>query len=46
MPGCDAAVCARFATQTGGGGVGTGPWWLALLACGSAYWLSPLNLLL
>ena len=22
----------------GGGGVGTRPWWLALLACGSAYW--------
>ena len=24
--------------QTEGGGVGTRPWWLALLACGSAYW--------
>ena len=22
----------------GGGGVGTRPWWLALLACGGAYW--------
>ena len=21
-----------------GGGVGTRPWWLALLACGGAYW--------
>ena len=26
----------------GGGGVGTRPWWLALLACGGAYW--PLTL--
>ena len=24
--------------RAGGGGVGTRPWWLALLACGSAYW--------
>ena len=24
-------------TQSGGG-VGTRPWWLALLACGGAYW--------
>ena len=23
---------------SGGGGVGTRPWWLALLACGGAYW--------
>ena len=22
----------------GGGGVGTRPWWFALLACGGAYW--------
>ena len=22
----------------GGGGVGTRPWWLVLLACGGAYW--------
>ena len=22
----------------GGGGFGTRPWWLALLACGGAYW--------
>ena len=26
------------------GGFGTRPWWLALLACGGAYGLSPLNL--
>ena len=25
----------------GGGGVGTRPWWLALLACGGAYWPLP-----
>ena len=24
--------------RRGGGGVGTRPWWLALLACGGAYW--------
>ena len=24
--------------REGGGGVGTRPWWLALLACGGAYW--------
>ena len=29
----DKAVLAQ-----GGGGVGTRPWWLALLACGSTYW--------
>ena len=29
----------------GRGEVGTRPWWLALLACGGAYW-PPLNLLL
>ena len=28
-------ACAK---GIGGGGVGTRPWWLALLACGSAYW--------
>ena len=25
-------------TERVGGGVGTRPWWLALLACGGAYW--------
>ena len=25
-------------TRGGGGGGGTRPWWLALLACGGAYW--------
>ena len=29
-----------------GGGLAQGPWWLALLACGGAIGLSPLNLLL
>ena len=24
--------------QAGGGGIGTRPWWLALLGCGGAYW--------
>ena len=33
--------CVR-STLLGGGGVGTRPWWLALLACGGAYW--PLTL--
>ena len=32
----------RYAERTeptgGGGGIGTRPWWLALLARGSAYW--------
>ena len=27
----------------GGGGLGTRPWWLALLACGGAYWLLALE---
>ena len=27
-----------FLLPWGGGGVGTRPWWLALLACGGAYW--------
>ena len=27
-----------FCSTRGGGGVGTRPWWLALLACGGAYW--------
>ena len=31
---CQAGLTARGA---GGGGVGTRPWWLALLACGGAY---------
>ena len=31
-----------WAPWKGGGGGGTRPWWLALLACGSAYW--PLTL--
>ena len=26
------------AERPGGGGFGTRPWWLALLACGGAYW--------
>ena len=29
---------AATSQPRGGGGVGTRPWWLALLACGSAYW--------
>ena len=28
----------RVWTRRGGRGVGTRPWWLALLACGGAYW--------
>ena len=28
----------NIALRGGGGGVGTRPWWLALLACGGAYW--------
>ena len=27
-----------FSSWLGGGEVGTRPWWLALLACGGAYW--------
>ena len=30
--------CSPEAPWGGGGGVGTRPWWLALLACGGAYW--------
>ena len=29
---------AHGSLRGGGGGVGTRPWWLALLACGGAYW--------
>ena len=32
------AVRRRNSEAEGGGGVGTRPWWLALLACGGAYW--------
>ena len=28
----------HLSAARGGGGVGTRPWWLALLACGGAYW--------
>ena len=35
-------LCPRLAEAwiqlVGGGGVGTRPWWLALLTCGGAYW--------
>ena len=30
--------CLAAALARGGGGVGTRPWWLALIACGGAYW--------
>ena len=33
------AFCPTMKSGSGGGGgVGTRPWWLALLTCGSAYW--------
>ena len=31
-------ACKRVVCVRGVGGVGTRPWWLALLACGGAYW--------
>ena len=31
-------IIGGFFGEAGGGGVGTRPWWLALLACGGAYW--------
>ena len=31
-------INSPFHPPRGGGGVGTRPWWLALLACGGAYW--------
>ena len=34
---CPTSFAASCGIQ-GGGGVGTRPWWLALLACGGAYW--------
>ena len=40
---CSSIFCAlrhlwREPCRGGGGGVGTRPWWLALSACGGAYW--------
>ena len=37
VPHCTAGRWPKSACG-GGGGVGTRPWWLALLACGGAYW--------
>ena len=31
-------ICGQHPQLWGGGGFGTRPWWLALLACGGAYW--------
>ena len=31
-------VCCCPSSSPGAGGFGTRPWWLALLACGGAYW--------
>ena len=33
-----ARAWTRQCCKGGGGGVGTRPWWLALFACGGAYW--------
>ena len=33
-----ATLWGRASLEMGGGGGGTRPWWLALLACGGAYW--------
>ena len=35
---CPCPCRCHCVTPRGGGGVGTRPWWLALLACGGAYW--------
>ena len=37
-PHCRGHPPAWGGTSAGGGGFGTRPWWLALLACGGAYW--------
>ena len=39
-PSAGRGISRRFARwpRLGGWGVGTRPWWLALLACGGAYW--------
>ena len=37
-PPCNLPPFVGPVPPQGGGGVGTRPWWLALLACGGAYW--------